>query len=118
MLLVVLVVLLLGDGFGCARAAVDTGGLSRAAFPKGFVFGTATSAFQVEGMATGGGRGPSIWDPFVHTPGTQAHHQLIELVDPTQCCYRSAQIVGGAGDARDGGERAAGNRVSRSLRIS
>lgn len=56
---------------GCARAATDTGGLSRASFPKGFVFGTATSAFQVEGAATGGGRGPSIWDPFVHTPGKQ-----------------------------------------------
>jgi beta-glucosidase len=70
LLLLALVVLLLGDGLGRARAAVDTGGLSRAAFPKGFVFGTATSAFQVEGMATGGGRGPSIWDPFVHTPGT------------------------------------------------
>ena len=62
-------------------AAVDTGGLSRAAFPKGFVFGTATSAFQVEGMADGGGRGPSIWDPFVHTPGTHAtHHELHELL--------------------------------------
>jgi beta-glucosidase len=66
-LLLLLLVFLLADG---ALAAVDTGGLSRAAFPKGFVFGTATSAFQVEGMANGGGRGPSIWDPFVHTPGT------------------------------------------------
>uniref|UniRef100_A0ACD5X3A3 Uncharacterized protein n=1 Tax=Avena sativa TaxID=4498 RepID=A0ACD5X3A3_AVESA len=69
--LLLLVVVLLGDG---ARAAVDTGGLSRAAFPKGFVFGTATSAFQVEGMANGGGRGPSIWDPFVHTPGNIAEN--------------------------------------------
>ncbi|VAH95268.1 unnamed protein product [Triticum turgidum subsp. durum] len=57
---------------GCAHAATDTGGLSRGSFPKGFVFGTATSAFQVEGAATAGGRGPSIWDPFVHTPGNIA----------------------------------------------
>ncbi|KAL3719481.1 hypothetical protein ACJRO7_004445 [Eucalyptus globulus] len=47
----------------------DMGGLSRASFPKGFVFGTATSAYQVEGMASGDGRGPSIWDAFVQVPG-------------------------------------------------
>ncbi|CAM0875276.1 unnamed protein product [Alopecurus aequalis] len=44
-------------------------GLSRKSFPKGFVFGTATSAYQVEGMAAGGGRGPSVWDVLAHTPG-------------------------------------------------
>ena len=51
----------------------DAGGLSRRAFPEGFVFGTATSAFQVEGAAASGGRGASIWDPFVHTPGNASH---------------------------------------------
>ncbi|KAF7008469.1 hypothetical protein CFC21_023214, partial [Triticum aestivum] len=40
------------------------GGLSRRGFPAGFVFGTAASAYQVEGMARQGGRGPSIWDAF------------------------------------------------------
>lgn len=50
---------------------LDTGGLSRASFPKGFVFGTATSAYQVEGMAHKEGRGPSIWDEFIKIPGTQ-----------------------------------------------
>ncbi|GJP55667.1 hypothetical protein CLOM_g14610 [Closterium sp. NIES-68] len=38
-------------------------------FPPHFVFGTATAAYQVEGAATEGGRGPSIWDEFSHTPG-------------------------------------------------
>ncbi|KAL6909523.1 hypothetical protein ACP4OV_001804 [Aristida adscensionis] len=61
-------------GRGGDAAAADTGGLSRDAFPKGFVFGTATSAFQVEGMANAGGRGPSIWDLFVHTPGNIAEN--------------------------------------------
>ncbi|TKW36240.1 hypothetical protein SEVIR_2G427300v4 [Setaria viridis] len=48
----------------------NTGGLSRRAFPAGFVFGTAASAYQVEGMAKQGGRGPSIWDAFIKVPGT------------------------------------------------
>lgn len=47
----------------------DTGGLSRESFPAGFVFGTATSAYQVEGMASKDGRGPSIWDVFIKAPG-------------------------------------------------
>ncbi|VAH27186.1 unnamed protein product [Triticum turgidum subsp. durum] len=50
----------------------NTGGLSRQGFPAGFVFGTAASAYQVEGMARQGGRGPSIWDAFAAIPGTIA----------------------------------------------
>ncbi|MFY1701163.1 GH1 family beta-glucosidase [Micromonospora sp. WMMA1923] len=38
-------------------------------FPPGFLWGAATAAYQIEGAATEGGRGPSIWDTFSHTPG-------------------------------------------------
>lgn len=38
-------------------------------FPKGFIWGTATSSFQIEGAAHEDGRSPSIWDTFCATEG-------------------------------------------------
>ncbi|MCF3106330.1 beta-glucosidase [Streptomyces roseoverticillatus] len=38
-------------------------------FPPGFLWGTATAAYQVEGAPHADGRTPSIWDTFSHTPG-------------------------------------------------
>ncbi|GAB4835342.1 Beta-glucosidase 42 [Ancistrocladus abbreviatus] len=43
--------------------------VTRSDFPPDFVFGVATSAYQVEGACKEGNRGPSIWDAFSHTEG-------------------------------------------------
>lgn len=38
-------------------------------FPQDFKWGAATASYQIEGAVGEGGRGPSIWDTFSHTPG-------------------------------------------------
>ncbi|HEY9541312.1 MAG TPA: GH1 family beta-glucosidase [Luteimonas sp.] len=38
-------------------------------FPKGFLWGAATAAHQIEGSPLADGAGPSIWTRFAHTPG-------------------------------------------------
>ena len=41
---------------------------TRSDFPDGFLFGTATSSYQIEGHKFGGA-GPTHWDSFAATPG-------------------------------------------------
>lgn len=50
-------------------AVVSGAGGGARRFPPGFLWGTATSSYQIEGGVADGGRGPSIWDTFSHTAG-------------------------------------------------
>jgi beta-glucosidase len=38
-------------------------------FPPGFLWGTATASYQIEGAVDDDGRGPSIWDTYSRAPG-------------------------------------------------
>ncbi len=41
-------------------------------FPKDFIWGVSSSAYQIEGAWNEDGKGPSVWDWFSHLPGKTA----------------------------------------------
>ncbi|KAL5548193.1 hypothetical protein UlMin_003424 [Ulmus minor] len=53
---------------GCLFTSVVES-ITRDDFPNGFVFGTASSAYQFEGAVNEGNKGDSIWDTFTKQPG-------------------------------------------------
>ena len=60
----------------------------RLTFPDGFLWGAATSGYQIEGAPEADGKGPSIWDRFTHTPGKILHgdtgDRACAAYDPTR----------------------------------
>ncbi|HVB20906.1 MAG TPA: GH1 family beta-glucosidase [Ktedonobacteraceae bacterium] len=50
-----------------------------AAFPPDFLWGAATSAYQIEGAVHEDGRAPSVWDRFAAIPGTTYQGQTGEI---------------------------------------
>lgn len=74
----------------------NSSGLCR--FPDGFLWGSATAAYQVEGAAREDGRGPSIWDTFSHTPGKTAHGDTGDVADDVYHLYeQDIQLMKGMG---------------------
>lgn len=68
--------------------AEQTGKPAERAFPRGFVWGCATAAYQIEGGATADGRGPSVWDVFSHTPGKTHNGDTGDVADDSYHLYK------------------------------
>jgi beta-glucosidase len=60
-------------------------------FPADFLWGTATSAYQIEGATHEDGRGLSIWDTFAATPGNTHAGETGDVADDHY--HRMAQDV-------------------------
>ncbi|ADW70985.1 GH1 family beta-glucosidase [Granulicella tundricola] len=71
----------LGTTPASAQAAPAISTDPRRHFPQGFLWGSATASYQVEGAVKEGGRGPSIWDTFSHTPGKVANGDTGDVAD-------------------------------------
>jgi beta-glucosidase len=58
-------------------------------FPAGFLWGSATASYQVEGAVNEGGRGKTIWDTFSHMPGKVANGDTGDIADDGYHRYKS-----------------------------
>ena len=57
-------------------------------FPEGFLWGSATASYQVEGAVNEDGRGPTIWDTFSHTPGKTFNGDTGDVADDDYHRYK------------------------------
>ena len=58
-------------------------------FPDGFLWGAATSAYQIEGSPLADGAAPSNWHRFVHTPGMVTNGDTGDIACDHYRRYRS-----------------------------
>jgi len=64
-----------------AEAQGAPSALALRSFPQGFLWGSATASYQVEGAVHEDGRGLSIWDTFSHTPGKIKNNDTGDVAD-------------------------------------
>lgn len=69
-------------------AFTQTSTVSVKRFPTSFIWGCATSAYQIEGAVEEEGRGPSIWDTFSHTPGKTFQGDTGDIPDDSYHLYK------------------------------
>ncbi|KAL3818538.1 hypothetical protein ACJIZ3_004443 [Penstemon smallii] len=50
-----------------AKCGCDEALINRRGFPEGFIFGSASAAYQIEGAYNENGKGSTMWDYFTHT---------------------------------------------------
>ncbi|MGO4298631.1 GH1 family beta-glucosidase [Leifsonia sp. RAF41] len=55
--------------------------MQRSDLPDGFIVGTATASYQIEGATREDGRGESIWDAFARVPGAIADGSTGDVAD-------------------------------------
>ena len=74
-----------GSGTSEPGSSSSSSGMSAPAnereFPKGFLWGSATASYQVEGAFNEDGRGPSIWDTFSRIPGKVVNNATGDVAD-------------------------------------
>ncbi|WP_314374949.1 GH1 family beta-glucosidase [Sphingomonas paucimobilis] len=75
-----------GGTLAAARAAAQTP-LDQS-FPRDFLWGTATAAYQIEGAVNEDGRGQTNWDVFSHTPGKVANGDTGDVACDSYHRYR------------------------------
>src|SRR5690348_15543160 len=59
--------------------SLDEAGALTIRFPDGFLWGAATSAYQIEGSPLADGAGPSIWHRFSHSAGRTANGETGDI---------------------------------------
>ncbi|KAF3431563.1 hypothetical protein FNV43_RR26294 [Rhamnella rubrinervis] len=84
--LLVIIIEVVAFGFQACFSEIN---ITRGSFPKGFVFGTASSAFQYEGAVKEDGRGPSVWDTFSHKFGKIADFSNADVAVDQYHLYES-----------------------------
>jgi beta-glucosidase len=77
----------LGAKADLPAAASPPAAVESPAFPHGFLWGSATASYQVEGAVHDGGRGQSIWDTFAHTPGKVFNGDTGDVADDFYALY-------------------------------
>ena len=70
-----------------AAASAPPSGTPDRQFPQGFLWGSATASYQVEGAVNEDGRGKTIWDTFSHTAGKTHNGDTGDVADDSYHRY-------------------------------